>query len=78
MKKTHVEVEIVPALETAGPAKAKPVGSNDVPVEIWASTKFPEALRKMTRLKRLQGTKWEAARDINGWTATKFINNNLK
>lgn len=74
MKTTHVVVEIVPALETAGPAKAKLVGSNDVPVEIWASTKFPDALKKMTRLKRLQGTKWEAVRDINGWTAVKFLN----
>ena len=70
----HIIVEIIPPLEVPGGAKARPVGSKEAPIEIWASTEFPKAMSKMCRLKRLQGTQWEAVKGLNGWTAVKFIN----
>lgn len=66
-------VEVVPALEKAGGAKAKPVGSEEKPLHLWFGTKYPKASRSMVKLRRLSGTKWKAIQSNNGWDAIELI-----
>lgn len=62
---SNVEVIIVPPRVQGGTCKAKPINSNKRALEIWWTTKYPKASKQMTRMKRMQGSKWKAILQIN-------------